>query len=684
MSKLQLFSVMSTGTLVYVYTYALNSLMASTGTNGWMSAIIGCVVWIALFIPAVMLIRKSGKKTLAALIYDCLGEFFGMVVNCLVVAAVILSMSERLYECIRLMHLYGYSKTPAAVIAAVIAIVAFYCGKAGHTAVAKAAVPVVIALLAGIIIVILSGTGMYEFGNLFPILGYGAASTAKGSIWILSAVDNTLVGLIICDQISDKKLSGGCIAASITAAAAYALSAYFYRMAFPYAAGAENTSGIIDIARGTESGGFFQRFEAMLLFIVITGMIMFIAVYLSAAVKQVDDTFSFKKKRSWLLAAIIAAIVFTISLIPDRTKITGSNLLQWYRQYSFFFVLAVAIAMLIGGLIKRGFAKRAATTAVVLALCMSLCSCGDYREIENEAYAVMIGIDNVSTEAGYSYSLRLMGEQSEVITIVAPSLNSAIKQYTGEGSRDLSLKNLRMLAVSYDVAKSGILKHIDPIVLDTNTKNSIMLAVCNGSAEQFISSERFGNTQEIELVVSERLHSDLYDPISVSKIHNGIYSTIKDAYASYVSEITDKGCIINGSVYFSGDKAVGVLDGDETAMIKAAFGRMAGYELTSDEREFEISSKRPCKIGVNSGKIYVTVYLKCTENGKSVDIVPEKVTHLLSDRLEAALSDAQSAGSDILGIGGAVAKQHATIGGFENSNWKCRYRTAQINVNVVF
>ena len=44
MSKLQLYSVMSVGTLVYVYTYALNSLMLTAGTSGFISSIIGCVI----------------------------------------------------------------------------------------------------------------------------------------------------------------------------------------------------------------------------------------------------------------------------------------------------------------------------------------------------------------------------------------------------------------------------------------------------------------------------------------------------------------------------------------------------------------------------------------------------------------------------------------------------------------
>ncbi len=446
MSKFQLYSVMSVGTLVYVYTYALNSLMLAAGTSGFISSIIGCLIWLIFVIVTSALIGKTENKRLSEIVYYCLGDFFGMVVNCLITLAVILSMAERLAECIRLMKLYGYNNTPAVIIAIVIMAVAFYCGKAGEKAVAKTAVPVVFALLGGIVIVILSGIGQFEFGNLFPILGYGSSGIFKSSLWTLSAVDNILIGLIFADRINAAKFRKSGVAASVTALVAYTVCTLCYSLAFPYSSGQNNTSGVIDIARGTENGGFFQRFEAILLFIVIIGMICFIAIYLSAAVKQVDDTFAIKKKKSSVLSAVLAAVVAVAAIIPDNTRVED-NLLQWYRKYSFIFILLIGIALLIGCIIKKGTAKKAISTAMILIVTVSMCSCSDYREVENEAYAVMIGVDKGETEMGYSYSVRLMNAESDIITTVAPSLATALSDISQKSSRAMSLKNLRILAM---------------------------------------------------------------------------------------------------------------------------------------------------------------------------------------------------------------------------------------------
>ncbi|GEM_PF-1207163 len=684
MSKLQLYSVMSVGTLVYVYTYSLNSLIYNSATSGWISSALGCLVWIALIIIASKLIKSTGHKNLPTLIYDYLGEFFGMVVNCLITLAVILSMSERLYECIRLMKLYGYKYTPAVVIAAVIMIVAFYCGKAGHKAVSKTAVPVIFALIGGIIIVVLSGIGQYEFGNLFPLLGHGSIPTIKGSLWTLSAADNILIGLIFADRISAVKFRQSGVAASITTLIVYTVCSLCYSLTFPYSVGQGNSSGIIDIARGTESSGFFQRFEAILLFIVIIGMICFVSIYLSAAVKQVDETFAIKKKRSWILSASLAVVVAVIALIPDYTKISDGNLLHLYRQYSFVFVLVVAIMLIIGSIIKRKVGRKAALVAMMLTITIGMCSCGDYRETENEAYAVMIGIDSVDTEMGYSYSVRLMNESDSIITSVSKSLDAAITDISQKNSRAVSLKSLRILAISEELAKSGITQFIEPIIEDTSTKNSIMLAICSKSAESFISAKRFNNMQEIELTVSNNQRSDMYDPQSINTVYNCIFSTKKDASAAYVINGEDEEeDIISGTALFSSEKMTGFIDGDETALLRAINGKMNAYPLVFDGHEYTVFSKKPAKITVSNDAVEISVFISCTEGGKSIDKLPDNVREVLVKRLNETVADITDAGSDIIGIGQIAARQYSTIENFEQKGWKQKFKALKIKAKLV-
>lgn len=683
MSRLQLFSVMSVGTLVYVYTYALNFLIDTSGTASFISAFIGCAVFLIITLIATKLIKSTGHEKLSDLIYDCAGDFFGMVINCLIVAAIVLSMSERLFECIRLMKLYGYGNTAEVVIAGVIMLVAFYSAKSGHVAIAKTAVPVFFSLILGIIIVIFSGLGQFEMGNIFPIFGYGFGSSAKGSILTLSSVDNILIGLIFVDKICSRKVGRVSVAATTTALIVYTTCSFCYSLAFPYSLTQNSTSGIIDIARGVERSGFFQRFEAILLFIIILSMICFISIYLSAAIKQIDDTFAIKKKRSTIITLAITITVFIIGIIPDNTQVDNNSILSIYRQYSFIFLLIIGIILLIGGIVKFKLYKKAVLSILFIGMVMSICSCADYREIENESYAVMIGIDEGITDSTYSYSIRLMNEDSDIIIQSGGSIGDVINKLSAQRARSLSLKNLRILAISYDLAETGVLKFIEPIIEDTSTKNSIMLAICSDSAEKFVSAKRFGSMQEIELTVNNEGKSNIYDSVSVNKVYNAIFSTTKDPSAAYVvNGESDNEDNISGTVMFSGEKAVGTLDGDETAIIKAINGKLEDYTLTFDGDEYFVSSKGAAKITLNKNIVQIDIHVSCSKGGKSIEKLPDNLKSMLTKRLNETIDDISVAGSDILGIGYEAAKNYKTIDQFEKAEFKQKFKNLKLKAKI--
>ncbi|MBQ3564478.1 MAG: GerAB/ArcD/ProY family transporter [Clostridia bacterium] len=683
MSKLQLFSVMSVGTLVYVYTYALNFLIETSATASFISAFIGCAVFLIVTLIATKLISSTGHEKLSDLVYDCAGDFFGMVINCLIVAAIILSMSERLFECIRLMKLYGYGNTAEVVIAGVIMLVAFYSAKSGHKAIAKTAVPVFFSVILGIVIVIFSGLGQFEMGNIFPIFGYGFGSSAKGSILTLSSVDNILIGLIFADKLCSRKVGRVSIAATITALVAYTACSFCYSLAFPYSLTQNSTSGIIDIARGAERSGFFQRFEAILLFIIILSMICFISIYLSAAIKQIDDTFAIKKKRSSVITLAIAILVFLIGVIPDNTRVDNNSILSIYRQYSFIFFLIIGVILLIGGIIKFKLYKKAVLALLFVGMGMSICSCADYREIENESYAVMIGIDEGVTDSTYSYSIRLMNEDNGIIIQSGESLGDVINKLSAQKSKSLSLKNLRILAISYDLAETGVLKFIEPIIEDTSTKNSIMLAICSDSAEKFVSAKRFGSMQEIELTVNNEGKSNVYDSISINKVYNAIFSTTKDPSAAYVvNGDGDNEDSISGTVMFSGEKAVGYLDGDETAIVKAINGKLKDYKLGFNGDEYSVSSKGAAKITLDNNIAQIEIRVTCSMGGKSVDKLPDNLKSMLTKRLNETINDISDAGSDILGIGYEAAKNYKTIDQFEKAEFKQKFKNLKLKAKI--
>ncbi len=219
---------------------------------------------------------------------------------------------------------------------------------------------------------------------------------------------------------------------------------------------------------------------------------------------------------------------------------------------------------------------------------------------------------------------------------------------------------------------------------DTGTKSCIMLAVCSKSAEKFISAKRFEDMQEIELTVDNKQQSDLYEPQSISTVYNCIYSTSKDASAVYVTN-GDEGedDMISGTAMFSGEKMTGLLDGDETAIVKAIHGKMKAYPIVVGGHEYIVSSKRMSNLSVSGNTASISVYLSCTVGGKSIDKLPDNVREVFGKRLSEVMVDMITAGSDVIGLGQIAARQYANDKQFENSGGKQKYKAMEIKTKLV-
>ncbi|MBQ2422869.1 MAG: hypothetical protein II286_02855, partial [Clostridia bacterium] len=394
-------------------------------------------------------------------------------------------------------------------------------------------------------------------------------------------------------------------------------------------------------------------------------------------------TFAIKKKRSSVITLAIAILVFLIGVIPDNTRVDNNSILSIYRQYSFIFFLIIGVILLIGGIIKFKLYKKAVLALLFIGMGMSICSCADYREIENESYAVMIGIDEGVTDSTYSYSIRLMNEDNGIIIQSGESLGDVINKLSAQKAKSLSLKNLRILAISYDLAETGVLKFIEPIIEDTSTKNSIMLAICSDSAEKFVSAKRFGSMQEIELTVNNEGKSNMYDSISINKVYNAIFSTTKDPSAAYVVNGNDDSeDSISGTVMFSGEKAVGYLDGDETAIVKAINGKLKDYKLAFNGDEYSVSSKGAAKITLDNNIAQIEIRVTCSMGSKSVDKLPDNLKSMLTKRLNETINDISDAGSDILGIGYESAKNYKTIDQFEKAEFKQKFKNLKLKAKI--
>jgi spore germination protein KC len=290
-------------------------------------------------------------------------------------------------------------------------------------------------------------------------------------------------------------------------------------------------------------------------------------------------------------------------------------------------------------------------TAVILGSLLS--GCFDSREIDDEVYAISVGVDK-----GLEGRLRLTiqyptykgpggaegsggstGDENKkaqsnslIHTIEAPTMLEAIDMLSASISRRVSLIHAKWVIFSEEYAREGIEGYIAGLERYKETRPSMSVVVVRGTAEEFIteneSSIGGSLSKSVELLLTQSRFTGIFPMVEFMDFHTAMISPYKCPIALY-GGINDfdfednaakldgrKGFIpgeiprssvtkreIAGMAVFHTGRMVGYLDAYETAaylMIKGQY--KSGMMSVPDKKEpgkniiFDVHKSRPTRI----------------------------------------------------------------------------------------
>lgn len=253
-----------------------------------------------------------------------------------------------------------------------------------------------------------------------------------------------------------------------------------------------------------------------------------------------------------------------------------------------------------------------------------LTCCYDSAEVDDEVYALALGVDNGvnnkvritiqyptyksggSSQDGQGSDKKGGGglgasnalEGSNVHTIESSTILEALDLYGMAISRKVSLMHTKILVFSEDFARSGIEVYLAPLARFRETRRTMAVVVTKGTAEDFIKENKsnIGESlsKSIELMDTQSTNTSLFPTVMFNKFYRGILSTFEQTYTAYaginnfdklppankVSNaplVTDDGFLpgdiprsgvakidFAGTAVFDGDKMVGTLNSSET------------------------------------------------------------------------------------------------------------------------
>lgn len=319
------------------------------------------------------------------------------------------------------------------------------------------------------------------------------------------------------------------------------------------------------------------------------------------------------------------------------------------------------------------------------------------------------------------------------ITVTAPSIYSAVNVANHIVSKVFTLSHTKIIVFSEDIAKEGIKDILETIGRSSDIRPNTYFTVSKCSAKELLESVNpetevnptryytmlFEN--EFSGFIPQSKSQDFYFfansnekypvlPLSSVSQKKGTYNFNKSGY-QYRLEDFSAGEIpsdttevqIMGMAIFDKDKYIGEMGDIETEIYNLLTGRYKSTYVTYFFSQtptdpitvFQQQDKKP-KIKVDTSadvpKISLNVYVEADFTSSTPEMAVEE--HLdefardasedLKREIEEFLRKTKEMKADIVGFGSYAKRNFLDQKGFDDYNWKEKYPSAQIDVNVDF
>lgn len=355
-------------------------------------------------------------------------------------------------------------------------------------------------------------------------------------------------------------------------------------------------------------------------------------------------------------------------------------------------------------------------------LCVALTGCAVTGEVENQAYALVLGVDEapgggialtiriprIGQDDGEGAQAESRGEPYLVISAAGENYPQALENLQWAVARELNLSQLKLLIVSEALASNARFAGlIAEIAATRHLYTTAAFIVCEGRAGDFIEGQ--------ETLLGSHLSSEIDAMFRHYAAHGFIpASTFADLYYATRSCYSDPTGIwgfpdagekpaaavlegdedhLNagtktassrqylGAALFRKGVLAGKLDAGETLSLNLLAGRVTSFSYESGGRTFALSTALPTGLRVDIAgekpQIRARVSLTTADPGDVIALGSD-----IARSIRETIKKCQRLGVEPFGFADRAAGRFATIQAWIAYDWPSRFRDAEIDVSV--
>ncbi len=361
--------------------------------------------------------------------------------------------------------------------------------------------------------------------------------------------------------------------------------------------------------------------------------------------------------------------------------------------------------------------KAAAVSMLILFYLTTLSGCWNYREIEEMSIVAGLAIDR-SQDNQYLMTVEIAETQggqeaktiSKTISGSGDTLFETIRNLISLSGKRLYWAHTKILILSQDISKDDIIKILDWLNRDAETRADIYILVSREKTAKELLENR-GATNE---VVSFQLEDVMRNEKSLAKfpavqiadfiidLAGAGISPIAPAIGLVKSDSKQSPQII-GSALFAERNMTGILNGEETKYLLFVRDKIKGGLLVEDEIGPEgdikvtleiFKSKTKVKPVLNNDEVEMVINIETdvaideiqgtadfmVESGRAA--LEKDTEQKLNEQIESLIEKVQSEyDSDIFGFGAKIKQDMPEEWRNLESDWKNGFKTIKVTVN---
>lgn len=300
-----------------LFLYFARMTVEDAGTAGWIMTVYISLLALIMYVVLIKLFKKYEGKDILDIAEIAGGKLFKIIAGLVVSGSLFYLTSVVLREFSEDMKVVSLPVSPLSYIMIFFIIGVVAASYLGVEAILRYHAIVVPVIAAGFILILLGAIPKMDYTNILPVLGNGADSIFGKGFFRVSVFGELMVLFLL------PPFLGGYKNVKVVGYVAIGFSSVFlisgslaYILTFPYPSNMESFLPIYQLARIISFGRFFQRIEAVFVFIWAMAAFIYLTATFYFMVYAFTKTAGLKYMRPLIIP--FAVMVYCVAFIPEN------------------------------------------------------------------------------------------------------------------------------------------------------------------------------------------------------------------------------------------------------------------------------------------------------------------------------------------------------------------------------